>query len=378
MRIAFLGPVYPFRGGIAHYSTLLVTALRDAGHDVLLVSFKRLYPRRLYPGQSDRDPSQSPLTVAGAHYSIDSLNPLTWFGTFRWIRAHRPDVVVISWWTTFLAPAWLTLAVLLRIFLRRPLVILCHNVLPHEASRFDRLATRWVLGLGTRLIVQSDAEKLRLAALLPRQPVDVVPHPVYDMFAGGPPNREQARAALGLPHDVPVLLFFGMVRPYKGLSDILAALPDIRARLGTVRLLIAGEFWDDKTAYLEEIEHLGVRDLVQIDDRYIPNESVPLYFGAANLLVAPYHSMTGSGVVQMAVGFGLPVVTTAGVPLRTDAERELIHVVPRSELARAVASCIMQDPRPIRPERGGQDSGWAELVACITGDGAQTRTGISS
>lgn len=369
MRVAFLGPVHPFRGGIAHYSTLLCRALAAAGHDVLLISFTRLYPRRLYPGQSDRDPSQSPLTVDEVQYSIDSLNPFTWLRTFWRIRAYRPDVVVLSWWTTFLAPAWLTLAALTRVFLHSPLVILCHNVLPHEASRFDRVAAKWVLGLGTRLIVQSEPEKQRLSELLPGKAVDVVPHPVYDMFASGRTSRVEARAALGLPQDVPVLLFFGIVRRYKGLSDVLSALPAIEARLGQVRLVVAGEFWEDQGPYLAQIERLGVRDLVRIDNRYVPNESVPLYFTAADLLVAPYHSMTGSGVVQMAVGFGLPVVTTVDVPLRTDAERALIHVVPRAELADAVAACLADPPRPRSTESAarGQTSGWDELVACIAG-----------
>ena len=132
-----------------------------------------------------------------------------------------------------------------------PLVIICHNVLSHEGKRLDRWIARAVLGLASRLIVQSDAEKGRVLNLLPGKPVDVIPHPVYDMFADQRIPRETARTRLGLAPDMPVLLFFGIIREYKGLSDMLLALPDIRARLGQVRLMIAGEFWEDKRSYLE-------------------------------------------------------------------------------------------------------------------------------
>jgi glycosyltransferase involved in cell wall biosynthesis len=372
MKIAFLGPVFPYRGGIAHYSTLLCQALRAAGHEALLVSFKRLYPRRLYPGESDRDPSQSPLVAEDAHYLIDSLNPLTWMSAFRFIHSRRPEVVVISWWTTFLAPAWFCIGGLCRLLIHRPLIFLCHNVLPHEAGLLDRIVARSVLGLGTRLIVQSDAEKQRLLAFLPGKRVDVVPHPVYDMFAGEQISREVARAQLGLSAEIPVLLFFGMIRAYKGLSDVLLALPAIRAELGEVRLLIAGEFWDDKQDYLALIERLGIGELVRIDDRYIPNENVPVYFSAADLLVAPYRTMTGSGVIQMAVGFGLPVVTTIEAPLRSGAERELVRIVDRSDLAAGTAQAV-RDARA-KPERpvalSAGLSGWDELVASIARDAA--------
>lgn len=370
MKIVLIGPVYPYRGGIAHYTTSLTQALRKAGHTVLLISFKRQYPKRLFPGQSDHDPSRRPQVIGDAQYCIDSLNPLTWLTTFSCIRSFRPDVVVLSWWTVFLAPAWLVLSLLQRIFLQRALVIICHNVLPHESRRPDRWVAKAVLGLATRLIVQSDAEKQRLLTLLPKKPVDVIPHPVSNMFADQSISREAARAQLGLAQDMPVLLFFGIVRPYKGLADILSALPQLRADLGKVRLLVAGEFWEDKQVYLKLIDRLGIGDIVMLDDRYIPNEEVPVYFGAADLLIAPYRSVTGSGVIQLAVGFNLPVVTTVDVPLRTDVDRRLVRVVARTELARAIADHFTADQGAFGASIPSprSDVGWQELVACITRD----------
>lgn len=310
MRIALIGPTYPYRGGIAHYTTKLAQTLRERGHELLFVSFKRQYPRWLFPGQSDKDPSVEPVRTGDVEYWIDSLNPVTWLITFWRICRYRPQLFILQWWTTFWAPVWLVIGGLYRILDRGPLLILCHNVLPHEAKRGSRQLTRLVLRLGTHFIAQSESEQERLLQLLPKARVSVVPHPVYDMFTDKRLPKDVARAQLNIEDDIPVLLFFGIVREYKGLEDLLQAMPHIKKHLPKVMLLIAGEFWDPLEPYRELIETLGIGDAVRIDARYIPNEEVSVYFSAADLVVAPYRRTTGSGVVQLAVGFGTPVVTT--------------------------------------------------------------------
>ncbi|MGQ9765872.1 MAG: glycosyltransferase [Anaerolineae bacterium] len=369
MKVALIGPVYPYRGGIVHYTTMLYRALRERGHDVLMISFKRQYPSWLYPGRSDKDPSKKPLMVEDARYWIDSLNPLTWLTTFQRIRRHQPDVIVLQWWTTFWAPVWFTLGALNRLLLRKPLVYICHNVLPHENRKWDSQLTKMVLRWGSYFVVQSDNERERLTVLLPSAKAKsaVVPLPVFDMFAGDRIPREEARRRLGLPLDVPVLLFFGIVREYKGLQDLLTALPEVRERLGRVILVVAGEFWEDKRPYLEMIEHLGIGDLVIIEDRYIPNEEVPVYFSAADVLVAPYRRVTGSGVVQMAKGLGVPVLTTCtgreitdkkiGLAISRDNVKTIVeaiscHFLQNSELERDPVSQWRDDP----------SLSWAHLV----------------
>lgn len=308
MKVVLVGPVYPYRGGIAHYTTMLYRAFLERGHNVLMISFKRQYPRWLYPGRSDRDPSKQPLVVEDAKYWIDSLNPFTWLATFWRIWHYKPDVIVLQWWTTFWAPTWLVIGILNYVFLRKPLLYICHNVLPHETRYWDRPLTKLTLRWGTRFVVQSAEEYKQLTELISpsTSQIIVVPHPVYNMFKKFP--KQEARQRLGLPPDVPVLLFFGIVREYKGLKHILNALPEIRLRLGKVILMVVGEFWNNKDSYINLIERLGIADSVIIEDRYIPNEEVGLYFSAADALVVPYREITGSGVIGIAQDFGLPVI----------------------------------------------------------------------
>lgn len=363
MRLVLVGPVYPYRGGIAHYTTMLHRALRERDHQVLLISFKRQYPQWLFPGPSDRDPSEKPLGVENAQYWLDSLNPITWLTTFRRIRDYRPDAIILQWWTTFWAPMSFLLGLLNRLFLRSPLVYICHNVLPHEARPWDSLLARLAWRWGTRFIVQSAEEKERLSSITRGAKISVAPHPVYDMFAGQRMSQEKARQLLGLGSSGPVLLFFGFVREYKGLEDLLAALPEIRAQLGGVNLIVAGEFWENKAPYLAMIEELGITDAVIIEDRYIPNEEVALYFSAADLLVAPYRRVTGSGVVQMAKGFGLTIVGT-NIPAGPDV------YLTQSQAPKALADTVIKAlaDKQIEPEsslKSQPNIEWGTVVKSI-------------
>ncbi|MCI0726025.1 MAG: glycosyltransferase, partial [Chloroflexi bacterium] len=161
-RFGLIGPTYPFRGGIAHYTTLLARSLREQ-HETLFISFTRQYPGWLFPGRSDRDPSQQPLQTE-VERLLDPLNPLSWRRTLGRLRVWRPEVVVLPWWVPFWAPAWAVLGRGVKRLPGRPkLLFICHNVLPHERGLPDRLALRLALAPGDGYVVhaQADAERLR-------------------------------------------------------------------------------------------------------------------------------------------------------------------------------------------------------------------------
>lgn len=287
---------------------MLYRALVSYGHQVSLYSFKRQYPSWLFPGRTDRDVSVLKLS-AECEYTLDSLNPLTWRATARAILARQPAVLILQWWVPFFAPMWIVLAR----WARRAgikVLFLCHNVLPHERRPWDTWLARGALRLGEGFIVHSQEERARLLALLPGRRVEVSPHPIYDMFATHVISQDQARCRLGLPKTAPVLLFFGLVREYKGLQYLLEAMPAVRASCPDVRLLVVGEFWKNKQLYLDQIVRLGIEQNVTVVDRYVLNEETQLYFSAADVVVLPYTQVTQSGVVQMAFGFGVPVITT--------------------------------------------------------------------
>lgn len=309
MRLALIGPVYPYRGGIAHYTTALHRALREQGHEVLLISFSRQYPQWLFPGKSDKDPSQKPLEVTDARYWLDSMNPVTWLVVVSRIREFSPDAVILQWWVPFWALAWMSIVWLIQRFPTSKVVFICHNVVPHEAGWFDRFLARRVLGLGDDNIVHSERDRVRLLDLLPGAQVHVAHHPTYSVFAESAPTASQARRELRLDNDTPVILFFGFVRPYKGLRYLIEALPLVLEKLD-VHLLIAGEFWDGEQPYREQIQLLRLEEHVTVVNQYVPNEQIGTYFAVADLVVLPYVDATQSGIVQMAFGFGVPVLST--------------------------------------------------------------------
>jgi glycosyltransferase involved in cell wall biosynthesis len=311
MKITLIGPTYPFRGGLAHHTTLLCRALRRR-HEVLFISFSRQYPRLFFPGRSDIDPSREPLTADPVERLIDSMNPVTWVRAARKIARFSPAMIVIPWWVTFWAPLDLTLTALLKRRGRPEIVFLCHNVVEHERHPFKAWITRLVLRQADRVVIHSQEEAARARALLgPRHKRDIMTGfvPTYAPLGGQGLSREEARAGLGLAPDRLILLFFGFVRPYKGLDLLIDALAQVRAGL-PVELLVVGEFWDERRRYERMIERLGLGEAVRIVDRYVPNEMIEPYFAAADLVVQPYRSLSGSAVCQLAYGLGRPVIAT--------------------------------------------------------------------
>jgi glycosyltransferase involved in cell wall biosynthesis len=375
LRIGILGPTYPFRGGIAHYTTLLASHLRR-DHDVLLASFRRQYPPRLFPGRTDRDPSAS-VVADDAQYVLSPLRPHSWFSTARLLAEFEPDVLLIQWWVPFWAPSLGTVAALVRRWTDARVVFVCHNVLPHERSgAWDRQLARMALGRGHGFIVHSESDREALCGLLPDQTApegSVVRATLPAHTISEPVDRSSARDALGMDPADKVALFFGFVRPYKGLEHLIDALPLAMERVPDLRLLVAGEFWQPADQFVRRAESLGVGDRLTIDDRYVPNEEVGTYFAAADVIVMPYVAATQSGIVTLAAQFERPVIATdvGGLPeVVLDGVTGL--VVPPADagaLADALARCLGDDQLAAQLRVGLAGSrerfGWSPLVATI-------------
>ncbi|MGC8959746.1 MAG: glycosyltransferase [Chloroflexia bacterium] len=307
MRICLVGPTYPYRGGIAHYTTLLARHLRR-NHELFLYSYRRQYPRLLFPGNPEPDPSLLRLQT-DCEYILDPLSPRSWWRTFTRIRGARPDLLILQWWTPFWTPSLFALTYWVRRRTQVPVLFLCHHIIPPDGGILDWFLARFVFRRADGFIVMSEEDYALLRRALPEAYIRGTTLPIYDMFSTEPLDPLEARARLGLPAERPVLLFFGFVRRYKGLRYLLQALPLAQKRF-PVHLLVAGEFWEDEEVYRRLIEELGLQGSVTLLNRYIPNEEVGLYFSAADVLVLPYLEATQSGVVQTAFGFERPVIVT--------------------------------------------------------------------
>ncbi len=370
MEISLVGPVYPYRGGIAHHTACLAQALEQAGHGVQVISFRKQYPAWLYPGASDHDPSRRPIRTA-ASFVLDPFSPATWVKTERKIAA-TCSMVVIQWWTPFWGVPFAWLAQRLRQRGRR-VIFMVHNVLPHEPHLFDAWLAKTALRQGDAFLVHSRGERARLAALLPgMRAIQYVAHPVYDLYTSDRKPQGLARRQLNLPENRQVLLFLGMVRPYKGLDLLLDALGRLQVQEGPQYfegeapfLLVAGECWGGAARYRQQIIHLGLQGHVRLDDDYIPNEEVGLYFSAADCLVAPYLSATQSGVIGLAAGFGLPVLASHAAALPWEGYSG-IRIVPTEDSA-ALAQAIRQwqaQPIPATAPVPAAQS-WSRLVQAL-------------
>jgi len=306
MDIIILGTAYPLRGGIAHYNALLYQELKKK-HSVEIITFKRQYPKLLFPGKTQVE-TEGALVRVPSEPLVDSINPLNWVAVGKEIRRRQPDLIIMKYWLPFFGPCFGTIARVAKRGTQTKVLYICDNVVPHEKRPGDTIFTTYAFGAGDFFIVQSDAVERDLKALLPSARYAKVPHPVYNIF-GEPVDKAQARKQLGIT-DERVLLFFGYVRAYKGLNVMLHAMKNIAEKTGA-KLLVVGEFYDDKEKYIELIRRLGIEKHVVVNSDYVPNERVGLYFSAADVVMLPYTSATQSGIAQIAYNFNKPVIATS-------------------------------------------------------------------
>ena len=368
MKIVMIGPMPPYRGGIARFSASLAEHLLDMGHDVKVVSFRKQYPKLLYPGKSEKDHSQSTSRVPTV-FLFSPLNVMDWSKTYRQIQDYQPDLVIYQWWATFWAPAtsWLIHKITKAGINTK---ILIHNAFPHESTWIDKKLTAWALREAVSFVTMTDAEAKRLRTVVnPRAEIITAPHPVYRQFPSSDLSKIEVRKKLGLPLKAPIALFFGFVRPYKGLNILLEAMGKLKAQGSSIHLVIAGEFWQDQAIYEKQIAELGIHDMVTVRADYIPDSEAGLYFEAADIFVAPYLDGTQSGSIKIAMGYQLPLVVSHVIVDPTILEYPIgRQIVPAGD-ATALAEAMQNTQLPQGTVKNGQDysmDSWNNLISALT------------
>ncbi len=311
-RIVMIGPVYPYKGGISHYTGLMYRALSKK-YKVRMITYKMQYPKLLFK-KEQKDYSNDTFKIKNAHYLINTANSFNCVSVASKIKKMKPDLVVFQWWHPYFAPCYWIMERVLGKNIRK--MFLCHNVFPHERFPMDRFLCRQVLKQGDYFITQSGMDTEDLLSIKRNAKYVQTVHPTYNAFKMQDMSKEDARGILKISAEEKILLFFGFVREYKGLKHIINALPVITEQLTDAKLYIVGDFDGDKEQYLEQIESLHMEKNVRIYDGYIPDDGVEKFFVACDLVVLPYESATQSGIVQIAYGFSKPVVVTdvGGLP----------------------------------------------------------------
>ncbi len=310
-----IGPAHPLRGGLAAFNERMARALLSRGHQVKIITFSLQYPAFLFPGKSQMTDTPPPSDLA-IEVRINSINPITWWQTGRYIAKLRPDIVICRFWLPFMGPALGTILRLVKRNMHTRIIGLIDNIIPHEKRPGDRLFAQYFSKACHRFVVLARAVEAEMQQFkTPEQSVVYTPHPIYDHY-GGAMSRVDALRALNLPENRHYILFFGFIRKYKGLDLLLQALADKQLSELPVHLLVAGEFYEDERMYRQLMSDIGISDRVTVFSDYIADQEVGKFFSAADLVVQPYRTATQSGISQIAYHFGKPMVVTnvGGLP----------------------------------------------------------------
>jgi glycosyltransferase involved in cell wall biosynthesis len=309
MRIVVLGTAWPYRGGLAAFNERLAKQFVAEGHEVEMVTFTLQYPSFLFPGKTQYSNEVAPDGLKIVR-EINSCNPLSWIRVGRRLKKEAPDLLISCYWMAFFAPCY---GVIQRIVKRNgttKCIGLVHNMIPHEPNILDKLLAPFYVKQTDGFVALSESVVRDIASLDKRnKPKAFSPHPVYDHY-GEKMSKTAACEALGLDETKNYMLFFGLVRAYKGLDWLLDAFAKVKDQLKDVQLIVAGEFYEEEDKYRAQIEANGLKDRVIVKNEFVADADLRKYFGAADLIVQPYKTATQSGVTQVAFHFEKPCLVT--------------------------------------------------------------------
>ncbi len=306
--IIIVGPAYPYRGGIADFNERLAREFQREGHKVTIYTFTLQYPGFLFPGKTQYSTSPAPddLTIVR---KVNSINPLNWVKVGREIRRQHPDMVMVRFWLPFLAPCLGTIARIISKDKGIKVVSLLDNVVPHEHRIGDKVFARYMIKSVGGYVAMSESVLADAKSFDDTKPYALTPHPLYDNF-GDRVSRDEAIAHLGLDADTRYILFFGLIRDYKGLDLLLRAFADSRLRNKKTKLIVAGEFYSNAELYEQLERDLDIAEHIVWYKEFIPADQVRYFFAAADLVAQPYKTATQSGITQIAYHFERPMLVT--------------------------------------------------------------------
>lgn len=309
MQVVILGTAWPYRGGLAAFNERLAKQFVQEGHEVKVITFTLQYPSFLFPGKTQYSQESAP---EGIHIvrEVNSCNPLNWIKVGKRLKQQAPDLLISCYWMAFFAPCYGIIQKIVRRNGKTKCMALVHNMIPHEPSVLDKCLAPFYVQQTDGFVALSESVVQDIASLdKHNKPKAYSPHPVYDHY-GDKMDRQEACVALGLEADKRYMLFFGLVRAYKGLDLLLDAFGKVKDELPNLHLIIAGEFYEDEDKYRKQIADNGLIDRVKVKNEFIADADLRKYFGAADLIVQPYKSATQSGVTQVAFHFEKPALVT--------------------------------------------------------------------
>jgi glycosyltransferase involved in cell wall biosynthesis len=312
-KIIIIGPAYPYRGGLASFDERLALQFQQEGHETTIYNFTLQYPTFLFPGKSQFSDEPPPAGIKILR-KVNSINPLNWWKVGRQLKKIKPDIIVVRFWLPLMGPALGTILKIVQRNKHTRIIAITDNVVPHEKRPGDKAFTRYFLSACHAFITMSDKVLADLKQFNAAGPVVKVVHPLYDNF-GDPVEKAAARKRIGLTPDSAVVLFFGFIRKYKGLDILLQAVDILKKShwqppSGSWKLLIAGEFYEDKERYEQLINQLDIREQLLLKTDFIANNEVKYYFSAADVVIQPYRNATQSGVTPLAYHFDKPMIVT--------------------------------------------------------------------
>lgn len=308
-KIFILGPAWPLRGGLATFDELLCRSLIAAGHDCRIISFSLQYPGFLFPGTTQYDETGKAPQGITIETLINSVNPFNWLSVGNYIKRERPDFILIRYWLPFMGPSLGTIARRAKKNGKTKIIAIVDNAIPHEKRPGDKMFSSYFLKSCHAYLTMSHKVLSDLEQFTNSTTKLFTEHPLYTSF-GSPVEKAKAREVLQLDPDGKYLLFFGFIRRYKGLDLLLQAMSDERIKNLGIKLIVAGEFYEDRSYYDELIAKNKLKDRIELHTNFISDDKVGLYFSACDLVTQTYHTATQSGVTKIALQFDKPSLVT--------------------------------------------------------------------